>query len=121
MKSKYDPQADAVYIYLSDNPYAYGRDLDDERRIDYAADDSPIGVELLCVSEGVNLGGLPQIDEIAGALEAEGIKVYVVEPPPSITWQSYSGVLNWQDYRNMFNVTEGTGKLLVKETEEVTV
>ena len=36
MEFKYDAQADAIYIYLSDKPYAYGKDLDDERRIDYA-------------------------------------------------------------------------------------
>ena len=121
MKPKHDKIADAIYIKLSNKPYAYGTDLDDLRRIDYDSDGNSRGVELLCVSEGVNLEDLPQIGEIAEALEAKGIKVYVVEPPPSITWQSYSGVLDLQDYRNMFNVTEGTGKLLVKETEEITV
>jgi len=76
MEFKYDPEADAIYIYLSGKPYAYGKDLDDERRIDYAADDSPIGVEFLCVSKGVNLDGLPHVDEIAERMEAEGIKIY---------------------------------------------
>ena len=114
MKSKYDAEADAIYIYLSEKPYAYGTDLDDERRIDYASDNTPIGVELLCVSEGVNLNSLPCIDEIAKALEAEGIKIYIMERPPSITWQSYS---------NVFNVTEGIGKSTahLTEKEEVTV
>ena len=70
MKSKYDAEADAIYIYLSEKPYAYGTDLDDERRIDYASDNTPIGVELLCVSKGVNLDGLPHVDEIAKLLEA---------------------------------------------------
>ena len=70
MKFKHDPQADAIYIYLRDKPYAYGKDLDDERRIDYAADNTPIGVELLCVSKGVNLDSLPHVDEIAKLLEA---------------------------------------------------
>ncbi len=123
MKFKYDPEADAIYIYLSEKQYAYGTDLDDERRIDYASDNTPIGVELLCVSEGVNLNSLPHIDEIAKALEAEGIKIYIMERPPSITWQSYSSVFNWQDYQNMFNVTEGIGKSTARltEKEEVTV
>ena len=75
MKSKYDPEGDAIYIYLSEKPYAYGTDLDDDRRIDYASDNTPIGVELLCVSDGVNLDSLPRIDEIAEVLEDEGIKI----------------------------------------------
>ena len=34
---EYDKEADAIYIYLSDDKYAYGKDIDRERRIDYAA------------------------------------------------------------------------------------
>ena len=122
MKFKHDTQADAVYIYLSDKPYAYGKDLDDERRIDYASDNTPVGVELLCASDGVNLDSLPHIDEVAKALEAEGIRIYIMGRQPSITWQSYSNVFNWQDYLNMFNVTEGTEKSTARliEKEEVT-
>ncbi len=76
MKFKHDTEADAIYISLSHKPYAYGKDLDDERRIDYAVDNTPIGVELLNVSKGVNLDGLPHVDEIAESIEAEGIKIY---------------------------------------------
>jgi uncharacterized protein YuzE len=54
MRIKYDRTADAVYVYLSNKKYAYGKDLDDSRRVDYAADDTPIGIELLCVTKGVN-------------------------------------------------------------------
>ncbi|MCL0053138.1 DUF2283 domain-containing protein [Dehalococcoidales bacterium] len=74
MKFKYDAEADAIYIYLSEKPYAYGTDLDDERRIDYASDNTPIGVELLCVSDGVNWDGLPCKDEIAEILKANMIR-----------------------------------------------
>jgi len=74
MKFKHDAQADAIYIYLSSKPYAYGKDLDDERRIDFASDNTPIGVELLCVSNGVNLDGLPCKDEIAEILKANVIR-----------------------------------------------
>ena len=93
MKFKHDKQADAVYIYFSDKQYAYGKDLDDERRIDYDPDDTPIGVELLCVSKGVNMNGIPRADEIANVLEAEGIKTYVIEQQPSTTEQGYSNVV----------------------------
>ena len=86
MKFKHDAQADAIYIYLSDKPYAYGKDLDDERRIDYAADNTPIGVELLCVSKGINLDGLPNVDEIAGVMKGEGIKIYEMKQ------QSYTDI-----------------------------
>ena len=79
MKLRHDQQADAIYIDLSSKPYAYGKDFDDERRIDYASDNSPIGVELLCVSKGVNVADLPRVGEIAEVLQAEGIKIYAME------------------------------------------
>lgn len=78
MRLEYDKQADAIYIYLSDAPYAYGKDLDNERRIDYAADGSPRGVELLCVSEGVNVSDFPYAQEIVKVLAVNGIRAYSV-------------------------------------------
>jgi len=77
MELEHDVQADAAYIRLDSKPYAYGIDLDDERRIDYASDDTPIGIELLCISRGVNLEGLPLDNEISKILEQANIKVYV--------------------------------------------
>ncbi len=74
LKLTHDPEADAVYVYLEDKPYARGVDLDDERRVDYAEDGTPIGVELTCVSVGVDLRGLPRPDEIAEALRKSGIR-----------------------------------------------
>jgi uncharacterized protein YuzE len=71
---KYDRDADALYVYLSDKPYSHGRDLDDERRIDFAADDTPVGVEFTCVSLGVDLTDLPRADEISGALREHDIR-----------------------------------------------
>ena len=76
MKLKYDKSADAIYIKLSDMPYAYGKDLDDLRRVDYDADGNPKGVELLCVSTGVITDNLPNRAEIERALDDRGIKVY---------------------------------------------
>jgi len=76
MKLKYDKAADAVYIKLTDKPYAYGKDLDDLRRIDYDANDNPRGIELLCVSAGVNTDDLPNKEEVERALGDKGIKVY---------------------------------------------
>jgi uncharacterized protein YuzE len=62
MHIEYDVEADALYITLKEAPYAYGRDLDDSRRIDYAADGIPVGVEILFPSQGIDLAGLP-LDE----------------------------------------------------------
>jgi len=76
MRIKHDRQADAIYIRFSDAPYAYGEDLDKERRIDYDANGKPRGVELLCVSDGVITDDLPQRAEIERLLGEHGIKIY---------------------------------------------
>jgi len=116
MKFKHDPEADAIYIYLSEKPYAYGKDLDDERRIDYAANNTVIGVELLCISKGVNLNSLPYRDEIAEILEANEIKTYIMEGYPIA-----EGVMFSVDLTSL--KAEGTEKPTARltEKEEVTV
>jgi len=72
----YDSSVDAMYIRLQDKPYAYGKDLDPERRVDFAADGTPVGVELLAVSRGVNIDDLPQHVAIGRLLEEHGMKVF---------------------------------------------
>jgi hypothetical protein len=72
-----DREADAVYVRLSDELYAFGEDIDHERRVDYAQDGTPIGVELLCVSAGVDLSNLPRADEVGEALRRLGIQTLV--------------------------------------------
>jgi len=71
-----DPDADAVYIQLDNKPFAYTKKLDDTRYIDYAADSTPIGIELLAVSEGVVVDDLPDSERIVKMLEGRHIKVY---------------------------------------------
>jgi uncharacterized protein YuzE len=73
---KYDADADAIYIRLSDLPYAFGEDLDHERRVDYAGTGEPIGVEILCASDGINIEGLPRSDEIARLAGKHSFKVF---------------------------------------------
>ncbi len=92
MKLKHDKIADAIYIKLGNMPYAYGKDLDDLRRVDYASDNTPRGVELLCVSGGVNLDSLPHAGEIAEMLEAEGIEIYEMKQQ-SYTDIGYSNIV----------------------------
>ena len=40
----------------------------DARRVDYAEDGTPVGVELLYVSQGVDLSDLPNVAEIEEAI-----------------------------------------------------
>ena len=71
---EYDKDADAVYIQLGDKQCAYTKPLDDMRYVDYASDDTPVGIELLCVSEGVNLDDLPEQTQVAKLLDGKHIK-----------------------------------------------
>ena len=77
LRYEHDPEADAIYVCLSDKAYAYGEDLSPERRVDFAADRTPIGVELTCLSHGVSLAGLPASAEIADLLAKLNIKMLV--------------------------------------------
>ena len=76
MKITHDRVADAIYILLSNEPYAYGSDLDEERRVDYDANNNPMGIELLCVSEGIITDALPNRAEVEQALDDRGIRTY---------------------------------------------
>lgn len=67
--------ADAVYIRLRNVPYAFGHNLDFERRIDFGSDEKPMSIELLGVSHGVTPDNLPERDAIAHLLEQHRIKV----------------------------------------------
>jgi uncharacterized protein YuzE len=81
MQVEYDEAANAVYIRLNEKPYAYGEDLDLERRIDYAQDGSPIGVEFTCVDEGGGpKGRAPPEGDWPGAQEAKypGLRLSVL-------------------------------------------
>ena len=74
MEVTHDKKIDAIYLKFVDRPYAYGKDLDEERRIDFDINGVPIGVELHCISNGVNLDGLPKANEIGQALGRGGVK-----------------------------------------------
>ena len=76
MKIEHDSVADALYITLLDEPCAYTKTIDDVRLIDYSVGHEPIGIELLCVSEGIDLTGIPHADEISVALAGRSFKIY---------------------------------------------
>ena len=72
-----EPLADAIYIELSDESIGYTEELDDNRLIDRSLNPGHVvGVDLLAVSEGVNLLGLPEADAIGRMLEGLGIRIY---------------------------------------------
>jgi len=66
----YDPEADAVYVRLSRKPWAYTEQVDEQRNVDYAADGTPIGIELLYLSDGVQPNGLPHAELVARVIDA---------------------------------------------------
>ncbi len=76
MRVTYDREVDAIYIYLTDEPYHHGEELDEDRRIDYDPQGRPRGIELLSVSHGVNLDGLPAREQISAALERLHVPVF---------------------------------------------
>jgi uncharacterized protein YuzE len=76
MRIEYDKKADAIYIYLDDRPVDHTEKLDDLRYIDYAQDNTLVGIELLCVSDGVITNDLPQRSKIEALLEKHHIKLF---------------------------------------------
>jgi uncharacterized protein YuzE len=76
MRLTHDHVADAIYIVLRDEPYAFGTDLDHARHIDYGEDRKPIGIELLNVSKGVNLDDLPERAAVERLLSEHRIKMF---------------------------------------------
>ncbi|MHB1574960.1 MAG: DUF2283 domain-containing protein [Candidatus Dormibacteria bacterium] len=76
MHLEHDREADAVYITLREGTYAYGDDLGSERRIDYESSGEPLGIELLNVSQGVDVNDLPQSEEVGMFLAAHDIPIF---------------------------------------------
>ena len=76
LEMKYDKQADAIYIHLSDSGIAYTKQLDNLRYIDFSSDNKPVGIELLCVNNGVIADDLPRANEIIKLLQKKNIKVF---------------------------------------------
>ncbi|HEY8694405.1 MAG TPA: DUF2283 domain-containing protein [Chloroflexota bacterium] len=80
MRVEHDPDADALYVHLSNGEYHHGEDLDAERRVDFAANGGAVGIEFLNVSRGIDLRGVPAQAEVARALEKLGLKVLSRSP-----------------------------------------
>lgn len=78
MKLRYDPEANAIAIYFADQVVARTRTVRKNRSdaaVDYAADGSVVGIELLGVRQGVDITGIPQAEQIAVLLREHGSTV----------------------------------------------
>jgi uncharacterized protein YuzE len=76
--AEYDPDADAIYVYLSEGDVERSKTLDDLRIIDYSADRKVIGVEFIGVSGGIDLSDLPhqgKVENLINELDL-GIKIF---------------------------------------------
>lgn len=78
MRFEHSPDEDALYVAFDDRDVAYTVNISCqdryERGIDYGADGTPIGVEFLYVSRGVDLTDVPRADEIARLLREHQIR-----------------------------------------------
>ena len=76
--AEYDPDADAIYVYLRDAKVVKTVAIDDFRNIDYDGEGRVVGVEFLDVSGGIDLHYVPQADRV-GQLIGDlnlGIRVF---------------------------------------------
>ena len=65
---KYDAEVDVLLVELREGEPHVAREISDRTILALDRDGEVLGVELLWVSEGVDLEGVPRADEIAAAL-----------------------------------------------------
>ena len=73
---EYDESVDAAHLTVSDEPWDHQVRLDDARGINYAADGSVIGIEILSPRrKGVLLDGLPFRDDVARVMQSVSFRL----------------------------------------------
>jgi uncharacterized protein YuzE len=73
---EYDESVDAAYLTVSDAPWDHQVRLDDARAVNYAADGSVIGIEILSPRRrGVLLDGLPFRQDVARVMQSVSFRV----------------------------------------------
>ena len=71
MNIRYDSDADALYIKFREPAGKVETEfIDVSRYVDYDEHDNVVGVEILDVTMGIDLTGLPEAERIAEALRA---------------------------------------------------
>ena len=79
-----DTRSDGIYTHLIDESVAYTRELDLNRTVDYAADGTLVGIDLLEVSGGIDLSGLPGEESIIDGWVELLSEDYSLENPSEI-------------------------------------
>ena len=70
------PTSSAAYLTVNDEPWDHQVRLDDARGINYAADGSVIGIEILSPRrKGVLLDGLPFRDDVARVMQSVSFRL----------------------------------------------
>jgi uncharacterized protein YuzE len=76
--ASFSPTADAIYVYLNDQPVAYTKELDDYRLIDYSADGAVAGIEFLGVSGGIDLSDIPFEKTVGQLIRDLGLDIKIL-------------------------------------------
>lgn len=74
---RYDPEADALYVRLTEGASATQKSLGDLRIIDYSVDGAVLGVEFIGASEGVELRDVPFAQRIQQLIDESGLPIRV--------------------------------------------
>jgi uncharacterized protein YuzE len=78
---EYDESVDAAYLRRTDTAMSHQVRLDDARGINYAADGSVVGIEILSPRrKGVLLDGLPYADDVARVMRSCGFRILQATP-----------------------------------------
>ena len=77
-QAEYDPEADAIYVRLSDAPLVRTIQLGAARNIDVAADGSVVGVEFLGVRGGIDLSDIPERETVERLIGRLGLSMRVI-------------------------------------------
>ena len=72
----YDEAVDAVYVYFERRDVDHTTQPSDRVNVDYAADGTPVGVEFLDVSLGIDLGNVPHRTDVARLLDSRQFRVF---------------------------------------------
>jgi uncharacterized protein YuzE len=75
---RYDAEADVLYVEFGHGKVARTRALGDLRLVDEASDGSPLGIEFISASQGVNLSNLPRATEVERAIGGSGFSIPVL-------------------------------------------
>jgi len=83
MLLEYDESVDAAYSAIMDGPWHHQVRLDDTRGVNYAADGSVMGIEILSPRRrGVVIEGLPYPDDVARVMRSVGFRILEAFPQP---------------------------------------